>query len=72
MIRLSIALDAIQRRFFTLALGVASEPIISDYSTVMEISIIIDLFLLLAAAFYLHRSFGLIARFKEIGLFHKQ
>jgi len=40
-------------------LGVASEPIISDYDDVMDISIIIDLFLLLAAAFYLLIQFGL-------------
>lgn len=45
-------------------LGVASEPNISDYGYVMEISIIIDPFLLLAAAFYLIVHFGLIAGLK--------
>jgi cellulose synthase/poly-beta-1,6-N-acetylglucosamine synthase-like glycosyltransferase len=47
-------------------LGVASEPIISDYGNVMEISIIIDLFLLLTAAFYLIVHFGLIAGLKRL------
>ena len=48
------------------ALGVASEPIISDYGNVMEISIIIDLFLLLAAAFYLLVHFGLLTGLKRL------
>ena len=50
----------IHLRFFQLALGVASKPIISDYITVMNISIIFNLFLLLMAAFYLIVHFGLI------------
>jgi biofilm PGA synthesis N-glycosyltransferase PgaC len=47
-------------------LGVASEPIISDYDNVMEISIIIDLFLLFAAAFYLLVHIGLIVGIRKL------
>jgi cellulose synthase/poly-beta-1,6-N-acetylglucosamine synthase-like glycosyltransferase len=51
---------------FIHVLGVASEPIISDYDNGMEISIIIDLFLLLAAAFYLFIQIGLIIGLKRL------
>lgn len=47
-------------------MDVASEPIISDYTNVMEISIFIDLFLLLAAAFYLLVHLGLISGLKRL------
>ena len=48
------------------AMDVASEPIISDYDIVMEISSIICLFLLLAAAFYLFIHIGLVAGLKRL------
>jgi cellulose synthase/poly-beta-1,6-N-acetylglucosamine synthase-like glycosyltransferase len=51
---------------FNHALGVASEPIISDYGNGMEISLIIEFFLLLAAAFYLFIHIGLIAGLKRL------
>jgi poly-beta-1,6-N-acetyl-D-glucosamine synthase len=47
-------------------LGVASEPFISDYDIVMEISIIIELILLLSAAFYLLVHLGLITGLKRL------
>jgi cellulose synthase/poly-beta-1,6-N-acetylglucosamine synthase-like glycosyltransferase len=51
---------------FMHTLNVASEPIIPDYSHVMEISYIIDLLLLLAAAFYLIVHIGLIAGLRRL------
>ena len=49
-----------------LALGVASETIISDYTYGMEISIIIDFLFLLGAVFYLLIHLGLIAGLKRL------
>jgi cellulose synthase/poly-beta-1,6-N-acetylglucosamine synthase-like glycosyltransferase len=48
------------------ALGVASETIISDYRYIMEISFIVELCILLAAAFYLFVQIGLIAGLKRL------
>jgi cellulose synthase/poly-beta-1,6-N-acetylglucosamine synthase-like glycosyltransferase len=46
-------------------LGVAKEPIISDYDNAMEIPFLIGLLLILAAAFYLLVHLGLIAGLKR-------
>jgi cellulose synthase/poly-beta-1,6-N-acetylglucosamine synthase-like glycosyltransferase len=52
--------------FMKVALGVASETIISDYKGGMEISFIIDFLLLLAAVFYLLVHCGMIAGIKRL------
>ena len=53
-------------RYFKHTLSVASEPIIYDFNYVMQISIIIELWILFAAAFYLFVHFGLRAGLKRL------